>query len=313
MTVRFMRKLLLSVFLVLPAVISGTVWKASDIDVVYLRDSLRHVCDPEDLLRSSAVDTMDLMLSEIESLRGVQSIVVVVSQVEGGDTYEFGMSLARLHGVGSKTQNSGLIVVLSTEDRAYSILTGTGLEGTLPDAICGRIERNYMVPYFKQGDWSSGMKAGVQAICAYVKEDPTLLPSQVSEGGSGGLGILLVLLAVIAIFVLSIYASHRTTHRCPYCPKGQMREASKTLLYTLGGYDYYRVVMRCDKCGYRQTSTRKQRHDDNNHNLFRGILFGTLLGSMFRGGGRGGMGGGGFGGGSFGGGSFGGGGASGKF
>lgn len=307
-----MKRGLTLLFVLLCLASSAKVWQAADVDVVYLKDSLRHVCDPEGLLATSAVDSMDLLLSGLERERGVQSVVVVVSQVADGDTYEFGMQLARLHGVGSKTQNTGLVVVLATADRAYSILTGTGLEGSLPDAICGRIERNYMVPHFKNGDWSRGMLAGVQAICAYVAQDETLLPDSPATS-SDGLTILLVLLLVITVFGLSIYMNHRAARRCPQCGKGVMQPKSQILLYTAAGYDYYRVVAACPRCGHTQTTTIKTPHHDEGNDIGKGLLLGTLLGSLF-GGRRGGFGGGGgWGGGSFGGGGFGGGGASGKF
>jgi len=49
-------------------------------------------------------------------------------------------------------------------DRQYRFEVGRGLEPVLPDIIMGRIGRNYLEPYFKQGQYSQGIKEASLAI-----------------------------------------------------------------------------------------------------------------------------------------------------
>ena len=91
------------------------------------------VCNPDGVLSADATQRTNLLLKALEKDKGIQTVVVVVKQLEGDDPYQFGMDLARKYGIGNK-QRTGLIVILATEDRSYQILTGNGLEGTLPDA-----------------------------------------------------------------------------------------------------------------------------------------------------------------------------------
>jgi uncharacterized protein len=308
-----MKRLLLLFCLLLPALFAqgaaATVWTADNIPMVHLQDARRYVCNPDGVLSAAATDSIDAMLYQLEHTRGVQSVVVAVRRVKDADCYQFAMALGRKYGVGSKRQNTGLIVVLSTEDRRYQIIVGEGLEGTLPDAICKRIENRLMVPQLKAADWDGAMKQGVGALCRYIEGDAQLKAGLDSDTDDGDDAVSLVMMLVfIFIFVASILFSRR--RRCPNCHRRSYVKVSRTFLYTQGGWDYYRVVYACRRCGYTHVDTERDSHSDNDGGA---LLTGAVLGSLLGGRGGGGSFGGGFGGGSFGGGSFGGGGAGGGF
>ena len=132
------------------AAADATLWTPEALPMVHLQDAHKWVCNPDGILSPAIVDSVDNIINHLNQEKGIEAVVVVVKRVEGGDCYTFGMDLSRKYGIGSKNYNTGLIVILSTEDRAYQILTGTGLEGTLPDAICKRIEIRKMIPKMKQ-------------------------------------------------------------------------------------------------------------------------------------------------------------------
>lgn len=280
---------------------NARVWTVNDLPMDYLQDERRHVCNPDGVLSPQMTDSLDAVLYTFEKSKGVQCIVVAVKQLEEGDTYTFGMELGRKYGIGRKDKNTGLVIVLSTDDRRYSILTGLGLEGTLPDAICKRIENRIMVPYFKKGDWDNGMMRAVAAINGYINGDTTLDGSDDKE--SSWWGFPLLFFFIIVFVVVITYSSAR---KCPQCGRKSLAKSAEKFLYTRDGWDYFQVISSCRRCGYSESSVVRRRHEDNDNG---GLLAGAIIGSMLSG--RGG--GGGFSGGSFGGGSFGGGGASGDF
>lgn len=304
-------------FIVLLASVFSTplqaeVWTADKLPMVHLQDHRRYVCDPENILTPTVRDSIDALLYALETEKGVQSVVAIVGQVENEDCYQFGMDIGRKYGVGSKTQRTGLVVVLSTRDRCYYILTGHGLEGSLPDAICRRIENQYMVPALKKGNWDQAMFQGISAITRYLHKDPTLF----SERGNGirqsevndQLYALFIVVVVLLIFFIVFWSKHQRK-KCPRCGKYQLEPTSSSLIKKAHAPGKKHVIYVCRHCGY--TVTREE--DDNDH-LHRGG--GSMLPPFIFLGGRprgGGGFGGGFGGGSFGGGSFGGGGSGGRF
>ena len=43
-------------------------------------------------------------------------------------------------------------------------MTGYGLEGAIPDAVCNRIVENEMIPHFKDGDIYAGFEQAVNTL-----------------------------------------------------------------------------------------------------------------------------------------------------
>ena len=64
---------------------------------------------------------------------------------------------------------------VAVNDRKMYILTGYGLEGTIPDAVAKRIIRDDVTPYFKQGDYAGGINAGINRIEERLTTDPAIL------------------------------------------------------------------------------------------------------------------------------------------
>ena len=287
----------------LPLFGQSKVWTADNIPMVHLQDARKYVCNPDGVLSAAVVDSMDAILYRLEKTKGVQTVVVVVKQVEDGDCYTFGMNLGRKYGIGNKKQNSGLIVVLSTDDRKYYILTGFGLEGTLPDAICKRIENRVMVPLLKKGDWDGAMLQGVKAINGYIQGDDSL-NAETDDEDSDGLTVFMLFGFFVALFIFVIAFS--SARKCPRCGKKAYVRTADKFLYTRDGWDYYQVVSSCRRCKYSESVIERRKHEDDDGS---GLLIGAAIGSMLGSHGSSS----GFSGGSFGGGSFGGGGAGGSF
>ncbi len=302
-----MRRTLSFIILLLATVVmTAATYTPDNLPIPYLQDRTQYVSNPDKILSQTAVDSLNLWLGEMEKTHGVQTVLAVVERIEGGETYEFCMALGRKYGIGSKEQNSGLIILLSTGDRAYTILTGRGLEGTLPDAICKRIENYQMLPALREGDWDTAMLNAVRAITKYVDGDDSLVGSSDFDDDDTGalIGFILCMLLGLSIIGFAIWYDERRKSYCPSCKQYKMKKISSyTTRNKRLGIRTHHDTYRCSHCDF-----TKELHWDENLNSGNGAAAagGALGGSFF------GRGGGSFGG-SFGGGSFGGGGASGRF
>lgn len=270
----------------------------------YLQDERKHVCNPDHVLSQEAEDSINVRLYALEHEKGVQAIFVAVENLEGDDPYTFGMELGRKYGIGSK-DNTGLIVILASKDRSYQILTGNGLEGTLPDAICRRIENHTMLPLLREEKWSEAMVETARDIDRYIRKDPSLSYDDEDEADDGDIFLAgLVLFFIFGIAGLSYFSSRRRK-RCPHCGHFPMTCISRKRIQNASTGNYYiKVVRQCPKCGFQKTDFQ----DDNQSNNSAGGFFPPpFIGGSGRSSGSS------FGGGSFGGGSFGGGGSGGHF
>ena len=142
------------------------VYTVDNLPNVHLHDATRYVCNPANILTPAATDSIDSMLYALEQQTGIETVVAVLPTIGDADCYDFAFSLGNKWGVGKSKSDNGLVVLLVTDQRCIQMVTGYGLEGHLPDAICKRIQLNDMIPYLKNNQWNEGMVAGVRAICA---------------------------------------------------------------------------------------------------------------------------------------------------
>lgn len=287
--------------LLLPLALEAKKWRADNIEMVYLKDSTQYVCNPDGVLGQNALQVTNQILRSLETDKGVQTVVVVVKQLEGDDPFSFGMDLSRRYGIGNK-QSTGLILILATEDRSYQILTGHGLEGTLPDALCNRVESRIMVPLLKKGDWDAAIVETVKALDKIIRGDDSIANDTDDDDPWSAIIVgVCTILGAILLFFLLVYFSQKN---CPKCGTKHSCTIAREEFIIVEGNRRKRTTWRCRKCGH----TFITETDENNlHNPGSGIGPTLLMGGMRGGSGRG------FGGGSFGGGSFGGGGAGGRF
>lgn len=283
-----------------------TYWTPSTLPMVHLQDRTKYVINPDEVLNQATVDSLDRELYLLEEETGVQTVVVVVRHIEGDDPYQFGQDIADKYGIGHKGKDDGLFVMLCTDDRSYTILTGDGLEGALPDATCRRIQNRVMVPLLKEGKWDMAMTATIRAIDYYIRGDEDFKQVIDSSDEYDEYDPLLPLLTMgvlgSGMIALGVYASKK---RCPKCKKRKMKVVAYHKFTDDNGKRKIKVTYRCTNCGHEMTSIH-----DNNEDNFRGGSGGAIFGGRI---GRGGFVGGGSIGGSFGGGHFGGGGSTGRF
>ena len=290
---------LIAFVMLFPLMGQAKAYKVEEVPMVHLQDSTKYVCNPDNILSSSTVLSIDTMLFSLERATGIEVVVAVVSDIEDGDCYQFALDLGKKYGVGKKKKDNGLIVLLSTEQRCIQILMGYGLEGVLPDAICKRIQEQHMNSYFAEGKWDEGMLEGMTAIRSQLGSYNEEEAESIDVGGGileaiGGLVLYLGLIGGIAWAIL--WFACLRPKRCPKCNERAFKRTSSALIFRKGGKQRHHVVYTCSKCGYTE-----ERDEDSTYSISSGG------GGRSSGGSRSSSGG------SFGGGRFGGGGAGSKF
>lgn len=272
-------------------------------------DRSTYVSNPDGILQQATVDSLNAMLLSLDS-HEVQCLVVCVKNIDGGDAYEFAIGLGRRFGVGGK-KNLGIVLVLSTGDRAYQITTGRGMEKYLPDAICSRIGYRVMMPYLKAEEWDGAMLAAVRSIKGYLDKEPEIT-NQLRDTSSSDekmeTVVLVLLIGGILLIVAVTLISQYKENRCPRCGRHKLKAVSSQRWHDKQRNLHITTVYQCANCHHQLKRDTTYRNRNNSG----GGGFIVLGGPGGFGGSRGrSFGGGGFGG--FGGGSFGGGGAGGSF
>jgi uncharacterized protein len=129
------------------------------------------VSDPDGVLTREGTAELDSILVDIENQTSAQVALVVVKSIGDASDFDFSQQLFNTWGIGHENDN-GLLVLLVVDQRTVRFHTGTGLEGVLTDVTCKRIQRDYMIPSFKEGDYEAGLIAGISRVREYLT-DPT--------------------------------------------------------------------------------------------------------------------------------------------
>src|SRR5262249_54862126 len=82
---------------------------------------------------------------------------------------DYTVRVAQRWGVGQKEHKNGVVLFVFQESHDVRIVTGYGLEGALPDALCKQIIEDEIVPRFRSGDFDGGLTAGVHALMAAAR------------------------------------------------------------------------------------------------------------------------------------------------
>lgn len=87
------------------------------------------------------------------------------------DAYNFALDLFNDWGIGKAENNSGVLVFLAKNSRDIQIITGGGVEGLLPDAVCSEIWHNAAEDYLSEGNYNEGVPYIVDQIVKILVSD----------------------------------------------------------------------------------------------------------------------------------------------
>ncbi|MEG0114986.1 MAG: TPM domain-containing protein [Hydrogenoanaerobacterium sp.] len=121
----------------------------------------------------------------LEKATKAQITVATVTSLDGQSVEEYALELGRKWGVGGKTQDNGLMILLAPTERKITVQVGYGLEGALNDSKIGRFLDNYAVPYLKNDDWTGGVHNLYSALLAEVYKEYNMEVPQNVEAPSG--------------------------------------------------------------------------------------------------------------------------------
>lgn len=130
-----------------------------------------YVNDYANLLSSDTKNYIIRANKQLNARTGAQIVVVTIPTLGNNSLEEYATELFRKFGIGDKSKNNGVLLLLALEERQFRIEVGYGLEGILPDAKTGRIQDEYIIPYLKQNNWDDGIKNGFSAVLQVVANE----------------------------------------------------------------------------------------------------------------------------------------------
>ena len=146
----------------------GAEYTVETVPNIHLTNANAFVSNPDTILSSATEQQINALLSTLQTETSAEVAVVAVESIGEADIKQFATTLFEHWGIGKREKDNGLLILFVLDQRKISFETGYGMEGILPDAICKRIQLNYMIPEFKTGNYDEGMLQGINAICSIL-------------------------------------------------------------------------------------------------------------------------------------------------
>ena len=150
---------------------------------------------------------LDGILTRINLETGAEVTLVTLPTVGQRTPKDFAVELFNTWKIGRKGSDNGLLILLVTDQRRIEAETGYGLEGTLPDVVLSRIERELIIPSLKHGHAAEGFRSGLLEIERRILQDPTALTASTARRTNPMERILLIIAGLSGLLVLASLAS----------------------------------------------------------------------------------------------------------
>ena len=104
------------------------------------------------------------LVQNFEQNSTTQIAIVTLNSLENRSIEELSLEIARGYKLGQKESDNGVLLLVAPNEKKVRIEVGYGLEGVLTDAVASEIINSVMIPEFKNGKMSEGVKEGILAI-----------------------------------------------------------------------------------------------------------------------------------------------------
>lgn len=166
----------------------------------------RLVNDLANFLSQDEVNSLETKLVRFNDSSSTQIAIVIVNSFNGYEKADFATRLGDKWGVGQKKLNNGVVFLIKPkttfEKGEVFIATGYGLEHVITDAAIKMIVDREIIPYFKNGEYFTGIDKGVDALIALSKGEYKAT-KQMNESNAKVIAIIIVFFFFILFIVLA--------------------------------------------------------------------------------------------------------------
>lgn len=174
------------------------------------------VNDYAGVIDPAAKQQLETRLKEFKTKTGVELAIAVVKTTGERPIFDYSLAVARGWGIGSKEQdNPSALLFVAIDDRKYFTQVSKDLEDELPDGLAGSLQRQFLVPEFRNGNYAKGISDTIEAYIRTIEarlsgEAPPVAATDKtgrSTGTSGGFSSLFCCLVVFGIIALIIWSN----------------------------------------------------------------------------------------------------------
>ncbi len=166
----------------------------------------RLVNDFAGMLSDQEVSSLEEKLVAYNDSTSTQIAIVTVPDLHGYNKADYAQRLAEKWGIGQKGLDNGVLILVKPKTEGSSgqvqIVQGYGLEGAIPDILCGQIVDYEILPEFRNGNYYQGLDNATNTLMSLASGEFTAGEYGSKETGTGNI-LPLIFIIIFIIIILS--------------------------------------------------------------------------------------------------------------
>jgi uncharacterized protein len=167
------------------------------------------VNDYAGIFNENQKNMLENMLQETENKTSSQVVLLTIKSLEGDSLEDFSIRVVDKWQIGQKEFNNGALFLVTLAEKKIRIEVGYGLEPIVTDLKSGYIIRQIIIPYFKKGDFYTGISQGLSAVTGLITKEFEITPEQLAKYQKktkrGKVHIPFVFIVFVIIVLLNIF------------------------------------------------------------------------------------------------------------
>lgn len=179
--------------------------RAESVEQVAQQAKTGYVTDIAGVLSQPAHEQLTALCAELQQKTQAQIAVVTIHSLEDRPIEDYSIDLATRLGIGPKSTNRGVLILLAVSDHRYRVEVGYGLEAILPDGKVGGFGRE-AVPYLRENDYDAALLLMTRRVADVIAADRGVTltgsppPSPEHETSSPRIPPLVIFLIIFFVF-----------------------------------------------------------------------------------------------------------------
>lgn len=193
------KRLLVSLFLFIVAFSKEYTVNAQEVILPDKQIKETALYDDANLLDASQKASLEQKLINYADSTSTQIVVATVRSLNGKNINLYAAEKAHKWGIGQADKDNGVLFLIAKDDRKMAIQVGYGLEHLLTDALSRRIIEVVVAPYFKRGDYYSGIDAGTTSMMEILSG---VYKNEAQDSNTGIPSFVIFLILFILVFLV---------------------------------------------------------------------------------------------------------------
>ncbi|MBO0910835.1 MAG: TPM domain-containing protein, partial [Acidobacteria bacterium] len=141
-----------------------------------------YVNDFANVLHPETESDLNQLCKQVDEKAHAQIAVVTINSLDGRDIEGYAVDLFQKWGIGNKSTQKGVLILIAIRDRRYRTEVGYGLEPILPDGKVGGFWRQ-VLPLMRQGDYDQAISENTRRVASAIAQDAGVELTGIPRGG----------------------------------------------------------------------------------------------------------------------------------